>query len=141
MTEFIVDASVAVKWFLPEIYSHHAHRLRRAEYRLHVPAFFGLEFGSVLCKKLCRGEIDVDTSLSILSESRRLPLRRHSDESIFPGAFSIAVRTGRSLYDCMYVALAVSLKGRVVTADRRLFEGLSGTAYETNVTWIEHLKQ
>jgi predicted nucleic acid-binding protein len=138
--EFIVDASVAVKWFLPEIYSNHARRLRRAEYRLHVPAFFRLEFGNVLCKKLRRGEIDTDTSLAILRESRRLPLRRHRDEAIFPGAFSVAVQTGRSLYDSMHVALAVSLKGPVVTADRRLFEGLSGTPYETNVTWVEQLR-
>jgi len=140
VTEFIVDASVAVKWFVPETYSTYAHRLRRAEYRLHVPAFFLLEFGNVLCKKLRRGEIDTDTSLSILRESRRLPLRRHADATIFADAFNVAVRTGRSLYDSMYVALAVSLKGRVVTADRRLFEGLSGTPYETNVAWIEDLK-
>jgi predicted nucleic acid-binding protein len=53
----VVDASVAVKWFLPEIHWEAAWRLRDSQIALQVPAFFELEFGNVLCKKVRRGEL------------------------------------------------------------------------------------
>jgi len=48
----IVDANVAIKWFLPEIHKNEALRLLNPRYSLHVPNLFLLEFGNVVCKKV-----------------------------------------------------------------------------------------
>lgn len=47
MSRYVVDASVAIKWFLPEIHSEEALRLRISRDRLHVPALMTLELGNV----------------------------------------------------------------------------------------------
>jgi predicted nucleic acid-binding protein len=48
LTGFVVDASVALKWFLPEVHSDAAARLLREGYRLHAPDLIRAEFGNVL---------------------------------------------------------------------------------------------
>ncbi|MDR9404589.1 MAG: type II toxin-antitoxin system VapC family toxin [Halothece sp. Uz-M2-17] len=40
MIQYVVDANVAIKWILPEIYSQAALRLRNPNYQLLVPDFF-----------------------------------------------------------------------------------------------------
>jgi predicted nucleic acid-binding protein len=57
-----------------------------------VPAFFTLEFGNILCKKVRRGEISVDESEVMLQTLHALPLHRHADDLLFPLAFELALK-------------------------------------------------
>ncbi|MFO7907797.1 MAG: type II toxin-antitoxin system VapC family toxin [Planctomycetota bacterium] len=58
MTAAIVDASVGVKCFLPEVDAAEAHRGRNGPDELHAPAFFfDLEIANILWKKVRRAEI------------------------------------------------------------------------------------
>ncbi len=43
MTTVVVDASVGVKWFMPEDHSEKARQLKGAAYTLHVPDIFLME--------------------------------------------------------------------------------------------------
>ncbi len=61
MSIFVVDASVAAKWFFDEPLSAEAARLLDVSHGLHAPDFFSLEIDSILCKKMRRGEISVST--------------------------------------------------------------------------------
>jgi hypothetical protein len=54
---FVVDASVAIKWFLPEIHSDAALRLLAGEHTLHAPDLIFSEFGNVLWKRFRKREI------------------------------------------------------------------------------------
>jgi predicted nucleic acid-binding protein len=65
---YIVDASVAVKWYVPEIYSEAAKRLQNPDYQLQVRKFFLLEFGNVVCKKLRRRDITVEFSELMITD-------------------------------------------------------------------------
>ena len=40
MSVLVVDASVGVKWFLPEVHAAEARQWRYSANELHVPAFF-----------------------------------------------------------------------------------------------------
>ncbi len=51
---FVVDSSVAIKWFVPEIHTVEAIRVRAAGRSLHAPAFIDVEMGNVLWKKVQR---------------------------------------------------------------------------------------
>lgn len=141
MSQYVVDAGVAAKWFLPEVHSTAALRLRRATYHLHVPRLFLLEFGNIVCKKTRRGELTPDEGRGMIAGLRALPLRYHANELLFPKALALAFQTQHSLYDCLYVALAVQVGGAMATADRKLYDALRDTEHAPHLVWIEDLPQ
>ncbi|MFM8552001.1 MAG: type II toxin-antitoxin system VapC family toxin [Nitrospiraceae bacterium] len=141
MTRYVVDASVAIKWFIPERLSEAAGRLHQGRHSLSVPAFFWLEIGNVLAKKIRRGELIGAEGDFILKELRRVPLQRHADERLFRPAYALAVQTQRSLYDCLYLALAEAVDGRLVTADRKFYAALIAREQGRRMLWIEDLTQ
>jgi predicted nucleic acid-binding protein len=58
MSAAVVDASVGVKWFVPEVHAAEARQWRNGPDDLHIPAFFfDLEIGNILWKKVQRAEI------------------------------------------------------------------------------------
>ena len=139
MTRYVVDASVGIKWFLPEIHSEAAGRLPSLKASLHIPAFFQLELGNVLSKKIRRNELTPEEGEAILNELQRVPLQKHSNERLITPAFALAVQTGRSFYDCLYLALAEAIDGRVVTADREFCASLAAGRYGKRMLWVEDL--
>lgn len=141
MTGYVIDASVAIKWFIPEIHSDVARSVSRLQDRLHVPEFIRLEVGSVLAKKFRREELTRDEGDFILKEFRQLPLKYHSDKRIFHAGYALALVTQQSLYDCLYLALAETIDGAVITADRKFFLALSNGPYSPRIIWIENIIQ
>lgn len=139
MSGYVVDASVAIKWFIPEIHSEVALQVRRSRDRLHVPAFMTLELGNVIAKKIRRGEITREDGKTILKELRHLPFQRHADERLFPAAYELALDTQQSLYDCLYLALAEAVDGRMITADSKFYKALTGGPYSQRLVWVEDL--
>lgn len=135
----MVDASVVMKWFIPEIHSDVALKARQLRDRLHVPGFMTLELGSVIAKKIRRGELTLDDGETILKELRHLPLQRHADERLFSAAYELALETQQSLYDCLYLALAEAVDGRMITADRKFYRALTGGPYDQRLVWVENL--
>jgi predicted nucleic acid-binding protein len=136
---YVVDASVAIKWFIPEIHSEAAVQARRLRQRLHVPAFFTLELGNVIAKKIRREELTRADGKTMLKELQHLPLQRHADERLFPAAYELALDTQQSLYDCLYLALAEAINGRLITADRKFHNALAGGPYGRRLVWVEDL--
>ena len=57
MKKVVVDASVAAKWFLPEIHSPAAERLLDPSIVLCAPDLIVPELGNIVWKKLRRNEI------------------------------------------------------------------------------------
>ena len=139
MTRYVVDASVGIKWFLPEIHSEVAGRLPFLKASLHVPAFFHLELGNVLSKRIRRDELTPEEGEAILKELQRVPLQKHSNERLMTPAFALALETRRSLYDCLYLALAEAIDGQVVTADRKFCSSLAASRYGKRILWVEDL--
>ena len=139
MKACVVDASVAVKWFLPEVHWEAAWRLRDSQTALHAPAFFELEFGNVLCKKVRRGELSRQDANLMLEQLGRVTISRHPDVRLVRAALDFAYQLHQSLYDCLYLALALQLKTRLVTADKRFHQSLRNTTLTSHLLWIEDL--
>jgi len=137
MSLFIVDASAGLKWFLPEAHWEAAARLRNPAFQLHVPGLFDVEIGNTLWKKMRRGELSRPEADAILSQLPLLPVVRHADGPLVPVAVDLAEKTQRSVYDCLYLAMAVQMGGQMVTADQRLYNSLLGTAWANFVLWVE----
>jgi predicted nucleic acid-binding protein len=129
---YVLDASVALKWVLPEPDSAKAGQLRgdfqAAVHELLAPDVFPAEVGHALTRAERRGIIAVGDAdrhlLNILSTVPHLhpyiPLLRRAV------AISSAARIG--IYDCLYVALAEREGCQLVTADARLVNSL-GTQF------------
>lgn len=139
MSGYVVDASVAIKWFIPEIHSDAALLVTRLHERLHAPAFMTMELGSVIAKKIRRKELTRAEGSTILKELHYLPLQRHTDERLFSAAYELALDTQQSLYDCLYLALAEAIEGRLITADRKFYKALAGGAFHDRLVWVEDL--
>lgn len=139
MIRYVVDASVGIKWFLPEIHCEAAGRLPSLNASLHVPAFFNLELSNVLSKKIRRDELAPEEGETILKELQRVPIQKHSNERLMKPAFTLAIQTRRSFYDCLYLALAEAIDGQVVTADRKFCSSLAASRYGKRMLWIEDL--
>jgi predicted nucleic acid-binding protein len=136
---YVVDASVAIKWYIPEKHSEAARRLHNQAYCLHVPDFFMLEVGNIVCKKRRRNEMSLEVSELIINDVQTVSLEWHRDEPLFSKAYEIANETYRSLYDCLYLSLAVSLEGQMVTADSRFYEALKDGDYAERLLWVEDI--
>ena len=135
MTRLIVDASVAIKWVVPEEYSDAAHRLLREDRDLRSPDLFWAESGNILWKKWRRKELTSQEVKEILTDLRRYPLRILPAEPLCDLAWEVAQRFDRSFYDSLYLALALSDSCPLVTADRRLYNALR-TAPDFDLVWI-----
>ena len=144
MSHIVVDASVGLKWFLPEVHSAEACRWRHGPEEFHAPAFFfDLEIANILWKKIRRDEIshaDADAD-AVLGQLPTLPLTRHPESPLLFAAFDLANRTQRTVYDCLYLALAVQLRGRMLTADLRFFNSLAGTPWAANICWVGDVEE
>jgi predicted nucleic acid-binding protein len=140
MTRFVIDASVAAKWFLPpsgEPLADEALRLlagyAQGRFRFVVPDLFWAECANILWKAVRQGRWPrraAEEAILALT-SRSLPTTSSLD--LLEEAFSIAATFDRTVYDSLYVALAVRLKAELVTADERLANAL---AAHLPVKWL-----
>ena len=137
MSIYIVDASIAAKLFLVEEYADDALAVMEGDHRLHAPDFFLLEMDSIICKWIRRGVITASDGDQARAAVEEVPIKIYPSMSLRDSAYSIANQTRRSFYDCLYVALAVLLEGRMVTADRRLYEAVSDGPFTDHVRWVE----
>ena len=139
MSPFVVDASAGIKWYVPEIYDADARRLQAPAHELHVPTFWDVETDNILRKKKRRGELSRADAVDILTKIIALPLVRHPQAPLLPAAFDLADRLQRTVYDCVYLALAIQLGAKMVTADLRLYNALQGTLEASYMCWIENV--
>lgn len=137
MSRYVVDASVAAKWFVPEVHADAALRLFEGDHSLAVPDLFLTEFGNIVWKKVRLGDITRDEGREILKAIKAVPLDVVSSVTLLDAAFEIAVGLARTMYDSLYVALAVLENCELVTADRTLWQVMRPTPFARNVLWIE----
>lgn len=137
MRALIVDASVAVKWLVPEDGSPAAQVLRQKDLQLYAPDFLLTECASAICKKVQRRQLDERQATEILSSLKILPIELLPARNLLEGAFVLAVILKQSVYDCLYLALAIALETRLVTADKRFYDVIAATTLDTYIEFLE----
>ncbi len=137
MSRLVVDSSVVIKWFVPEVHSDDALRYLDPDLERHAPELLFAEVSNILWKKVGRGDLTVHEANKIAQDVEQADLNIHPMRPLFGPALRLALATSRSAYDCTYLALAEMLSTRFVTADRRLFNALQGGPYAGLVLWVE----
>lgn len=136
MSLYVVDASVVAKWFVPEPLSDESIRLLDDRNELATPDLMWPELGSVLWKKTRAGQLTGEEATRVIHALDEFPLTVFPSRLVMEGALEIALATGRSVHDSVYVALAVALECRLATADERLVNALAATPLSARVTLV-----
>ena len=139
MPRAIVDASVAAKWYFIEEHSDLAEILLGEEWEILAPDFIHIEVGAIAWKRVQRGEIDAAAAGHVLTELFQVPFNLVRATELAPAALALALQTGRTIYDCLYLAMAIREGCPLVTADRKLYNSLQSGPFASHILWIEQL--
>jgi predicted nucleic acid-binding protein len=118
----VVDASVIVKWFIPEVGDAAAKALLSAGDELIAPELARVEVASALIRKGIRRELTgADAGSTLRAWFRALAdgqIALLPNEDDIEAAAGLALELQHPLPDCLYLAAAERLGVALITADR-----------------------
>ena len=116
----VLDTSVAVSWYLPEVFTPAARvwqtRLLDARIRFLVPSLHYWEFANVLRTYVRRQDIEEAVAEEIYALHLEAPLKVVDPKR--SRILKTALEFGATAYDAVYIALALSQGVSLVTAER-----------------------
>lgn len=118
----VVDASVAVKWFVKEPLHDRALDLITPELLRVAPDLIFSEVGNALWLKTRRGEVTPGQARLAMAALEGFFERIVRSEEIAAGALEISLTLDHPIYDCFYLACAKLTGVRLVTDDARLIK-------------------
>jgi Predicted nucleic acid-binding protein, contains PIN domain len=118
---YVIDASVAAKWFIAEPLRTEACRFLDYRERLHAPDLLVTEVASIAWKRVRRNEISTDQARTMVMIVRCYIPNLHASSDLVDTALTIAIELRHPIYDCLYLAcLERSPDAVLITADTRL---------------------
>ncbi len=129
MSRLVVDASVAIKWFVDEpdtalantVYLNHA---------LVAPDLLGAECANILWKKHRRGDLAPNAFEQALLELETAAIELRGMRELIALAGALARRLDHPAYDCFYLALAMEEQAPFATADASLIRKLRAANFD-----------
>jgi predicted nucleic acid-binding protein len=135
----VVDASVAVKWFIPEPGEEAAAKLLNGKEGLIAPSLIRLEVTGAIIRRYREGHLTEkkarEGAFAWEAMLEHRVVRLVPDTELFPEAVQMAFLARHTLADCLYLAMAKKLALPVITADRPMQER-GARAYE-NIMLLE----
>jgi predicted nucleic acid-binding protein len=132
VSAWVVDASVAAKWFLPakqEPLVHEAllllDRYAKGQDHFIVPDLFWAEIGNLMWKAARLGRCTKHAGELALTTLQQRNLPTVPSVTLVDLAFNIATAFDRTVYDSLYIALAVQSNAQFITADERLANAMA----------------
>jgi predicted nucleic acid-binding protein len=140
LTALVLDASVALKWAIPSaqetLTTESLQLLQRyvaGEINFIVPDVFWAEIGNVMWKGVRQRRWPQTLAENAASAIRKRDFFTVTSLELLPEALRIAFAHDRSVYDCLYIALAIQFKIEMITADERLANAM---AARLPVKWL-----
>jgi hypothetical protein len=126
----VVDATVAVKWFVPEHGSAEAERLLIGSEKLFAPDLIRLEVAAGLTRKVRLGEAQEEEIRRHCTNWPRMlaegVVTLSATEQDYALAIDLSLRLKHPFQDCLYLALAEHLQAPLVTDDPKFIERAAG---------------
>lgn len=126
----LIDASVAIKWIVPEEDSDRANDWLTRD--LAAPDFLLIELSNILWKKARAAELLAAQALAGLAMVQNalefLPVR-----GLERRALEIGFALDHSTYDCFYLALSETVGMKILTADKRLIRKCENTIFAASL--------
>jgi predicted nucleic acid-binding protein len=122
----VVDASVAVKWLIPEAGEDAAQRLLADRQHLLAPSLIRIEVAAALLRSFREGRLPEARAKGAISAWQQMLddaiVHLVPDDELFAAAIDIGFASRHALQDCLYLAAARTTKAKLITADRNMFE-------------------
>lgn len=129
----VVDASVAVKWFIQEANTTGAVALLDTEAMV-APEFIVAEILNAAWRNARLGRIRKEEMKAIAAAPpQRYFAQLYPLSPLVIGAAEIALSLDHPIYDCFYVALAERERCALITADDRLYRKTRRTRFSRTV--------
>ncbi len=119
MSVFVVDASLVIKWFVPEVHSEDARRWLGAPHDYVAPDLLFSEAGNAVWKKVRRRELREDEARQLVVDLAQVAVEVVATRGLLQDALALALTAGITVYDAMYLTLAVRLETAVIAGDDR----------------------
>ncbi|MCC6135329.1 MAG: type II toxin-antitoxin system VapC family toxin [Candidatus Contendobacter sp.] len=141
MVAYVVDASVAIKWFFQAANDEDDLELAIALLRAHQngeilfyqPPHFIAEVAAVLARKKSSDEVRAD-----LSDLLNFDLQGVENTRVYMTACDLAIRLNHHLFDTLYHAVALhTTETTLITADYRYFDKAESIG---QIIWLRDLK-
>lgn len=132
----VVDASVAIKWFVGEADSDVADRLLEEKVELHAPVLLMSEFANGLWKNWRKNHIDREHAAAALKDLNRTIQHWHSTEPLLGQALELSLHLDHPVYDLLYLALAKRNAVQCVTADQRFIRKIQASEHADQVVHL-----
>ena len=120
-TRAVLDASIAVRWFIPEVGTDRVVELMQSCDKWIAPRLIVTEFASAMRRKVVAGEVRAEFAVDALDTLRTTIaeglLDLAFDETLVSSALTLALTLLHKIPDCMYLALAEREGIALATAD------------------------
>jgi predicted nucleic acid-binding protein len=129
----VVDASVALKWFVREEGSDRAAAILESHATLIAPDLIVAEACNAAWRSWRAGGLHPAQRAAV---AEKLPAALDAIipcAGLAPRAMALAAKLDHPAYDCFYLALAEQRAATLVTADRRLLSRVAGTVWADSV--------
>jgi predicted nucleic acid-binding protein len=136
---YVVDASVAMKWLIPEASSDRAATLLDHPAGLIAPELLMVEAANVLWRKAARREISGGEAGRALALLDRSGLELRPVRPLVARALELARTLEHPVYDCVYLTLAERERVPLVSADVRFLATISRRRLRINVVALAEL--
>lgn len=123
----VVDASAAIRWFMPADPGGKFYGLPRTPAALVAPDLFIAEIRSAALRYVRRKELTRDAAAAMVETIDRLMAGYVPLEELRDAAWTTALAYDHSPYHCFYVELARSMGTYMVTADDHLIRKFAGS--------------
>lgn len=135
----VIDASVAVKIFVPEVLSAEAQSVfarfaQEDDADLIVPGFFFIECANVFWKWVQRSAYPEKEAQMHLHDLTVLGLTPMPTQLLANDALEIALKYKITTYDACYLAAASQLQLPLITADEKLIRQVEGSVCD--IKWL-----
>jgi predicted nucleic acid-binding protein len=139
MIQVVVDASLAIKWVIPEVHQTEALSLiatwNADGVDVIAPGWFACEIANVLFQRMRRGDLNLSDAQLALGAIVAKVRSRDVEPAVAMRAMEIASLFGlRASYDAQYLALAEQFGCELWTADDKFWNTVK-TVYP-RVKWV-----
>jgi predicted nucleic acid-binding protein len=117
---YVLDAAVAIKWFVDEPLRPMALRLLDGRLGLHAPELILMEMGEIARRKLRRDEMTLEQAERALSQGPSFFECLHPAHELHERALQLSLALDRPVSEGFYLAIADRLKAPLVTTNREL---------------------
>ena len=126
----VIDTSVVVKWIVDEDNFVAARNLLIPDLQRIAPELVLVEMANVLQRKTRMGQLESTQAAKAVVNMRHFFDRLVSSVDLVGPAFALSRRLDHSVYDCMFLTLALSEEdGRLVTSDEKFIGKAKAAGY------------